>query len=320
MPTLLRVALGAVLVVFLAAGVPVVLLSEGDLGLPQLVWALALTALALPPLFLAGAVSSWSDLGPARFRRSLVIALGAQAAAIVVLLVTASTTSAWLLGSAVLAGSGLLLNPALVAIGAAARRLDERRTRAAQGPAAEPRSIRDGWRRAGIGGVIGLVATIAGTVVADLLIGDGEPMPLLAASGFALAFAAIGASIGILTVTSRFSDEMRDRFGFRYTAAQRVGRIVAGKAAPADDAEQRAASEWAAVSLGYLPLQLAQGGLILVGMLLVQGATILVGEVDAFRIGLIAFLIASLALVAVVSAVRVRRLSAYIAAHPVPVD
>lgn len=181
-------------------------------------------------------------------------------------------------------------------------------------------AVRRCWRAAAVGASIGAVAVVIALV---LLAEPGDERHLGAAACYVAAAACMGAALGGLTTVLSMLRTVRETVGDINSRQEWLQRIAAGKVQPRDEAEQRTASLWAAVYLRYLPAQIAPQGFGAAGLLFVQLASL--GSPGSGSSGSARVVIlGGLALVLLVGGPlmlrQLRRLRAYVDAHPVDAD
>ena len=325
MPTLLRIAIVLLTSGVLYAGVALLAFAEvvstpdaGRLGLGSL----AVCALALPPMLAGVFASYWSWDASARRRLRIILT-----ALVVVQLVGAGgliaitvARSSLVVASVVLVLIAAALDPACIAMGRAARRVELQREPPA-GDLAEFRDrIRSGWRRGGIGAVIGLATGILiGVALLVPLAGRGDAAQALL---FLPAGTGLGASIGMLSVVLGITRRIRDLLGGDYSSARRIGRAVNGKPEELTDDEEARAARYAAVAPGWLRLQTTQTVVnslsvasIMAGALLGLSSDDLPGF--GWILGVVlAVLIASSVATLITRRLQLRRFRTYSEAHP----
>ena len=327
MPTLLRIALVLLTSGILYAGIALLAFAE-VIGIPDAtrlaLGSVSVCGLALPPM-LAGVFASywsWDDSARRRLRISLVVLMLVQIAGAAGLIALTVTRSGLVVAAVVLVAIAAALDPAVIALGRAARRIELRREAPTDDLDAFRDRIRAGWRRGGIGAVIGLAIGILISVALLLpLAGRGEvPRALV----FIPAGVGLGASIGMITVILGLARRIRDLLGGDYSSARRIGRAVNGKPERLSDDEEVRASRYASIAPAWLGLQTTQSIVNTVAVLAIAASSALGLSEGGVAGGEWVAACIALALVALVGVgvplrtVQLRRVRAYAEAHPLP--
>ena len=214
------------------------------------------------------------------------------------------------------------LDPAVIALGRAARRIELRREAPTDDLDAFRDRIRAGWRRGGIGAAIGLaIGILIGVTLLLPLAGRGE---VLRALLFIPAGAGLGASIGMITVILGLARRIRDLLGGDYSSARRIGRAVNGKAGGAVGRGVGQSGRYASIAPAWLSLQATQSIVNTLAVLAIAASSVLGLSEDGMFGGewVTAFIAVALVVLIGVAvylrAVQLRRVRAYAEAHPVP--
>lgn len=325
MPTLLRLVLGALLVGYTTAAVAVTALLAGDVDADQVrfaLWTVALTAVALPALLGGLYLSYWTWTGPEarrRLRRLLLAFVLVQVLGAVGMLAAAAPVPTWMLGTAVLVVVGAVLDPAMAAIGRAARRIEERAPVQESRVAPElEREIRTGWRRGGVGAAIGLGVGLLLLSGLGLLLEPDESLVSAQTVSLIASFALLGAALGMLTKSLSLSHMIRDELRGDFGTARRIGKVVTGKAEPLDAGEERAAARYAAIARRWQPYQLSASLVLLLAIAVQQVGSLLADDdLQVVRWISLGILVVGVVVTVPLTVVRMRRLKAYADAHPV---
>lgn len=326
MPTLLRITLVLLTSGVLYAGIALLAFAEvvstldaGRLGLGSL----AVCALALPPM-LAGVFASywtWDASARRRLRITLAALVVVQLAGAAGLIALTVARSSFVVASVVLVVIAAALDPACIALGRAARRIELRREAPADDLDGFRERIRAGWRRGGIGAVVGLAVGIVLCVVLLVpLAGRGDaPRALL----FVPAGAGLGASFGLLSVVFGLARRIRDLLGGDYSSARRIGRAVNGKREALTEDEQARAARYATIAPAWLRLQTTQTVVnsfavasLMAGSLLGLSGDDIPGF-GWFVGGILVLLVGTIIATLILRRFQLRRVRAYSDAHPV---
>lgn len=326
MPTLLRITLVLLTSGVLFAGIALLALAE-VVGTPDgtrlALGSLAVCALALPPMLAGVFASYWSRDARARrrLRIALVVLLAVQAVGAAGLIVLTVTRSSLVVASVVLVLIAVALDPAVIAIGRAARRIELRSEAPTHDDAGFRERVRAGWRRGGIGAAIGLAAGILLCVLLLLpLPGRGDAASALL---FLPAGAGLGASLGMLTVVLGLARRVRDLLGGDVSSARRIGRAVLGKPEALSDDERARAAHYASVAPAWLRLQTTQTAVnSLAVMAVMVGSLVGISRDGApgigwFVGGVLVVLVGSTVAMLVTRRRQLRRVRSYSADHPV---
>jgi hypothetical protein len=325
MPTLLRFALIALSNVVLLGGIAIVsigVVADGSTDAGRLLLGTFSVCALVLPLMIAGVFASywsWDAAARRRLRVSTVILVAIQVAGAAGLI----AGGAPVLPAVVLVVVTAALDPASVALGRAARRIELRRP-APDGDLAEFRArIRVGWRRGGIGAVIGLAIGVVLTVL--LLSFDLHGAELLRALVFLPAGVGLGTSIGMVTVVLGLAKRVRDLLGGDYSSARRIGRAVNGKPEQLSEEEVARATRYASVAPEWVRLQTTQALVNSLAVLSIAASS-LAGLADDGVVsgGWIGGILAVALLITIGTTlwsrlVQLRRVRAWAAAHPFPV-
>lgn len=321
MPTLLRIVLVLLTTGVLYAGVALLAFAE-VIGTPDgtrlALGSLAVCGLALPPMLAGMFASYWSWDASARRRLTiaLVVLLAIQAAGAVGLVALTVARSGLVVAAVVLIAVAAALDPAAVALGRSARRIELRRHPQPTGDLEEFRArIRLGWRRGAIGAALGLAVGIVASVALLIpLAGHDEVGRALV---FIPAGAGLGASFGMVSVVLGLAKRVRDLLGGDYSSGRRIGRAVSGKPEALSDDEQLRASRYAAVAPEWLSLQTTQSVVNSLAVLSIAAGSLAgLGGAIWLAGGFVAALAVLTAVTVYLRVVTLRRVRAYAAAHP----
>lgn len=325
MPTLLRIALVLLTMGVLYAGIAVLALAE-VVGTPDAnrlgLGAIAVCALALPPMMAGTFASYWSWDASARLRLRIIVAVlvVVQLAGAAGLIAITVARSSFTVASVVLVVIAVALDPVCIALGRTARRIELRRPTPADDLAGFRERLRAGWRRGGIGAVIGLALGILIDVALLVpLAGRGDSTTALL---FLPAGAGLGASIGMLTVVLGITRRIRDLLGGDYSAARRIGRAVNGKPEELSVDEAARAARYASVAPAWLRLQTTQTVVNSLAVASIMTASLLglsSGDLPGFDWifgAVLVVLIASVITTLVARRFQLRRFRAYAETHP----
>ena len=327
MPTLLRFLIGFITFVYLqiAIGADVLVVALGGHETP---WGLALTGAGIAFLVIIGMTAGlsvsylrWSDEdGRRRLRRLLVIGAAVQAVAAAAVVVGAGTASGPALAVAVaVVVVGLGLDVAFVALGRAARSRDRLDRSGDAWVDSSTADIRRGWRNGVIGFVSGVVIGAVLVTVA-LVLRPGRPPIVLQVGALGVAFAFLGASIGLSIAAFRIARSMRQATGDEFSTARRIGRVVLrGKPEQLSPEEEQRAARYARIARRWMPYQLAQVALLYTGLVLIQVGSLFDHD-DSLRPVQLAEIVLLVVLYAALTPLmvsRTRRAGRYADAHPI---
>lgn len=327
MPTLLRIIVVLLTTGVLYAGIALLAFAE-VIGTPDgtrlALGSLAVCALATPPM-LAGVFASywsWDASARRRLRVTLGVLLAVQGAGAIGLIVLTLARSGLVVAAVVLVAIAGALDPAAIALGRTARRVELRRGRPEGGLDAFRARVAVGWRRGGIGAAIGLaVGILTGALLLLPLARSGNAPSAVV---FAPIGAGLGASIGMLTVAVSMAGRVRDLLGGDASSARRIGRAVRGKPEALTADEQVRAARYAVAAPAWIRLQVTQSTTNALAVVAILALTLLgPSGNDLPGAGWLLGAVMTLLIATVVAAVvllrrRTRALGEYAAAHPLP--
>lgn len=303
-------------------------LAGDDTGL-LLLEMLPLALLGIEPVMVGSIVAQWpvdprEAQGRPYFVRLVLVVASVTVVCVLVLEVFFARTGAPLgLSVAVGVGSAALV-AAAAPIGEWLRRRDAAHPR--------PEVVFEGMSRAQLRAkvrriivwsiVVFVVTAIAGEVVLGLSAGkhDSAGQTLARAIGFGVSFGALAGMLTTLTITLPLSRALRDSLGTDLALRKAIVRAVV-KVLPQDldgEAEQRAA-RYAAIARVQMPFTLGQSLLLFVSLAAQRlvSLTDSSDDLDAFSIGLLAFIVVVVAIAVPLSVRNLRRVRRYSDAHPV---
>jgi hypothetical protein len=331
--TLLRVVISLIAILFMtAAPIPIVLttVAHGDAsaGMTAIwipVFTVGTTLSVIAPLLLGTYASYWSWQSPEsrkRWRRMLVVLLALQVVGAILVLVAGVLVRVPAWATIAFVVVSLVLTPAFIRLGRIAQRHDVRPSTNDDWVDTTRADLRKGYRNAGIGFLIGLAAAVVLFVGLGAMLGaSGKESSIdgrLVLDG--LAFAFIGAAVGMALTTSRISRRIREVLGGEYGSVRKIARVVVrGKSEQLTNEEERDAARYALIVGQWLPFQAVQFVALYAGLLLEQAhGWFDTARPDPLLIGTSAFLVVVLVVILPLQLARARRASAYAVAHALP--
>ncbi|MCK8468271.1 hypothetical protein M0722_13810 [Microbacterium sp. KSW4-16] len=266
----------------------------------------------LPPVLLASLASFWDTTASADaqrgYRRALVVTVGMQVLATVVMCVFTVLTGAPWWVTVVFTAVGIAAMAAAVAVVPSLQRLERARPTGASGHQYGRAEFRRDLRKILVTMAVTLVA-VAALIAALTLAFDNDLADVFWVSPL---FALMAGAIACLTASSRVNRQIRDLVGGDLGRANRIGKVVVrGKDLPlsGEDAElvpAFASLSWVAQTYAAL------SSVLLVGSLLaMQVLTFADDPSDSWRIWYIALVGALIVAVIPLTVVQIRRTRTY---------
>jgi hypothetical protein len=272
------------------------------------------------PLAIGSFRAYWNVSGSAEsrryFRRTVLVVVGLEILAAILIVVYSVATSATALIPAVFIGGGAILTVVALLVGPAFYRYDDAHRPASSGwVGIDPTQV----RRRIIAVAVTFLGVLALGVIASLIVNAVAPRSLSLGEVFlfAVEFASIGGALVAIFSTLGWNRRLRDVADRDPSRLRRVSRVVLrGKKVDLDDKDLEAAARYAAVVPIMMGFQIAYFVLLYAALVLGQVSQLQNGSFSQLSIPLIVVLVGVLVVLLPLQISRLQRARHYSRDHP----